>query len=59
MDKAVKVQDEPEYLVLKASHYSKNDEEMSKVQRGQLKEVPTIQGRKNMNIKIYYDRDRS
>ena len=47
-----------ECLAVKASDCSKNDEEMSKGQRGRLKEIPTVQGRNNINIKIYNDRDR-
>ena len=48
-----------EYLVPKASNCSKNDGEKSKGQRGQLKEVPAVQGWNNVNIKINNDSDRS
>ena len=40
-----------DYLIPKASNCSKKDGEMLKGQRGQLKEVPTVQGWNNVNIK--------
>jgi len=48
-----------EYLVPKTSNCSKNDGEMSKGQRGQLEEVPNVQGWENVSIKINNDSDRS
>ena len=48
-----------EYLVSKASNCSKNDGKMSKGQRAWLKEVPTVQVLKNMNISINNDSDKS
>ena len=47
-----------EYLVPKISNCLKNDGEVSKGQRGQLEEVPTVQSWKNVSIKIN-DSDRS
>ena len=57
-----KEQDEPGYLLQKASNCSKNDGKISKGQRAWIKEVSTLQGwndMKNMNIKINNDSDRS